>query len=257
MKTPIQLPFVFLIPLLFTCCASPMLSPIATNNQAIDYQQGKATLVSRKHNVVALTLVQPEVKEHAILLLSVANLSKTPATIDATDVTADCAGHSLRVFTADQLAHIARVRRGWAIAAAALGGAANAAAASMPARTYTSGTVSTPYGYPVANYTGTTTTYNPAATALAVNVANANTQAQVAGIEAGHQQRVGQIGGVLQMTTVGPNQNAGGVIEIDKSGMTDPVNVHVRFAGEEHVFVLHYSQSGQATTTTTGTAPRS
>jgi hypothetical protein len=65
---------------------------------------------------------------------------------------------------------------------------------------------------------------------------------------------MGQISGVLQMTTVPPNQAAGGIVEIDKRGMTDPINVRVRFAGEEHVFTLHYSQNGQPTAAPTRVA---
>lgn len=236
-------------PIFLSCCASPMLTPVAVENQSIEYQQGKATVVSRKKNVVALGVLSPEVKEHAVIMVSVANLSNQVATIDATDISADSGGQPLHVYTATELVHIARVRQGWAIAAAALGGAANAAAASMPARTYSSGTVYSPYGMPVANYSGTTTTYNPAASAAAVSLANANTQAQVAGIQAGHQARMSQISGILQLTTVPPHQAAGGAVEIAKTVMTDPVNVHVRFAGEEHTFLLHFSQNGQTVAT--------
>jgi hypothetical protein len=226
-------------------CASPMLSPIALDHQTIDYQAGNPTMVSRKTSVVALTILSAEVKTHAFVAISVANRSKAVATIDATDVTADSGGQSLRVYTAAELEHIARVQKGWAIAAAVLGAAAGAAAANIPATTYTNGSVYGANGARIGGFNATATTYNPAAATVATAAVTANAQAQVAGIENAHQQREGQIAGVLQLTTVYPNQAAGGVVEIDKNGMADPINVHVRFAGERHDFALHFMQGGQ------------
>lgn len=238
-------------------CAAPRLTPIALHQQTIDYQQGHPVLVSRKTNIVALTILSPEVKTHAFLVVSVMNRSKAVATIDATDVTADCGGQPLRVFTAAELEHIARVKRGWAIAAAVMGAAAGAAAAAAPTTTYTSGSVYAPTGARVGSFNATATTYNPAATAAATAAVNANAQAQLAGIENAHQQREAQIAGLLQLTTVYPNQAAGGVVEIDKKGMGDPINVHVRFAGEMHDFALHFEQGGQAVASSSTASPKS
>jgi hypothetical protein len=46
------------------------------------------------------------------------------------------------------------------------------------------------------------------------------------------------VSAILRTTTVHPGQFAGGVVEINNSGMRDTVNVHVHFADEMHHFAF-------------------
>ena len=47
---------------------------------------------------------------------------------------------------------------------------------------------------------------------------------------------------ILKTTTVMPGQTYHGGVEINNTGMGDPVNVHVAFAGETHNFSFHLNR---------------
>ncbi len=121
--------------------------------------------------------------------------------------------------------------------------AARSVQAAQPIQTQVGGDVFAANGQRVGSYRGTAVTTDPAGAALAQSAINADTSAQMASIQAGSETRMQEINRViLKTTTVMPGQTYHGGLEINNTGMGDPVSIHVAFAGEEHDFSFHLSR---------------
>lgn len=226
-------------------CAAPTLTPLSDAGQAVSYQQGRATTVSRRaHSTVVISLVTPEVDDHAVLLVSALNRSGAAVNLGTENVTATSGGNRLHVFSARQLARNEKIANVFARIGTGMAAGARSYAANQPTRTEYGGNVYVAGAgqLPVASYTATATTYDPARAALAQSAINADTQAQLAYINAATASRMNEINAVLQTTTVLPGGVAGGVVEINNTGMGSVVSVRVDFAGDEHVFRFRLSR---------------
>jgi hypothetical protein len=218
-------------------CASPTLTPIPSTGQAVEYHNGRPTIVSVKTNVVITGLITNEVDDHAILYIGALNKSANTVTLGTENVSASSGSRALTVFTYEKLVRHARVGATWQRVGLAMSAGARAGAAAQPSTTNVQGSVYGPYGGQ-ANYSGTAVTYDPAATAVAQSAINADTREQAAEINAQTSARMSQLSGILRTTTVHPGQFAGGVVEINNRGMKDTVNLQVDFAGETHRFAF-------------------
>ena len=241
-------------------CATPIRTePVISDGQERIYRDGLPALVSRKQFVVLVSpaTVVREGKERLRLIVSVANTSTSSFDIDASNFSAVVDGRPLKVFTHEEIAQEIRTQQAWAAFAVALGGAMQAASAQQQASyASTSGTYNTnttgnfnAYGARsnvYGNYNATTTgtysgwTYNPAAGQAAAAAVNAETDADLARLQAQGQGALNEAARtMLKQTTVFPQSSHGGQIvlgefEVPEAGTTLELTAKVQ--GEVHTF---------------------
>lgn len=196
---------------------------------------GRPVLISKKRNT-AFVSFSPEafpVGQRGLVNLAVKNGAGKPFNIGPENVQVVADGKALKVYSHSEITREIQAKATAAALAVALAGASQSIAASMPATTTTYGTTSN-YGnfYGTAqpaygaynpvnysgnysgwgNYSGTSTTYNPAATAGAIAGINANTTQQVGMINQDRAAAMQDAGSMLKTTTVPPGQIYGGNI---------------------------------------------
>jgi hypothetical protein len=139
-------------------------------------------------------------------------------------------------------------RAAWARFAVALAAGAEGAAAAMPQQSYSSGTINTnayatgsggsAYVHANSNYSGVTTTYDPAASAAAISQIQSNTVNQMQMINRDRNMAIERSNGILRRTTVFPGQEYGGIVYFDPKDIQPEgaLRVTVSVAGEVHQF---------------------
>jgi len=194
---------------------------------------GRPVLISKKRNT-ALVSFSPEAfpaGQRGIVNLAVKNGAGKPFNIGPENVQVMADGKALKVFNHAEITREIQARATAAAIAVGLAGVSQAMYASMPATTTTYGTTSsygnfagtarpTYGGYNPVNYSGnysgwgtysgTSTTYNPAATAGALAAVNANTTQQVGMINQNRAAALQDANSMLKTTTVPPGQTYGG-----------------------------------------------
>jgi hypothetical protein len=241
MKTVLLL--LLLMGLLVVGCAGPTFTPILAASQIVEYYQGEPRVVSRKSNVVSATLVPSDMEDHTLIYIAGLNNGSDPITFGTEDITADSRGRPLHVFTYEQLVRHEKIGAAFQRIGLGVSAGLRSAAAAQPSQTYVQGNVYSGYGLqPVARYSGVATTYNPAETAAAQNAINAETRAQAEQMKAEAAPRMAEINSILRTTTIYPGQIAGGIVELNNTGMRQQITVHVDFGGEHHDFQFRMSK---------------
>jgi hypothetical protein len=155
----------------------------------------------------------------------------------------------LKVYTYEDLR--ARAKRQAAALAFAAGMSASAASysAAQPSRSYETGYVQgggnvdgDRFGYH-GNYSGQTTTYDPAAVASAQASINANLRSDIAQIGQYQTSEINALSSVLRKNTVQPGEVVGGIIKFEKPTYADKqeeLTVYISVPPDEHVFVFQY-----------------
>lgn len=229
----------FALPLLaaalLTGCAQVALDVPPEQAGRVPMMDGRPVLISKKRNT-AFVSFSPEAfpaGQRGLVNLAVKNGAGKPFNIGPENVQVVADGKALKVFSHEDITREIKAQATAAAFAVALAGAGQVMAASMPATTTTYGTTSNygnfsgtarpAYGgYNPINYSGnysgwgtysgTSTTYNPAATAGAMAAINANTTQQVGMINQNRAAAMQDASSMLKTTTVPPGQIYGGNI---------------------------------------------
>lgn len=220
---------------LVTGCAQVALDVPPEQAGRVPMMDGRPVLISKKRNT-AFVSFSPEAfpaGQRGLITLAVKNGAGKPFNVGPENVQVVADGKALKVFSHQDITREIKAQAAAAAFAVALAGAGQAMAASMPATTTTYGTTSNygnfygtarpAYGgYNPVNYSGnysgwgtysgTSTTYNPAATAGALAAVNANTTQQVGMINQNRAAAMQDAASMLKTTTVPPGQTYGGNI---------------------------------------------
>jgi hypothetical protein len=263
-----------LIPLLIVAlalclsgCAQVALDVPPEQAGRVQMLDGRPVLVSKKRNV-ALVSFSPEpfpAGQRGVVTLAVKNQSGQPFNIGPENVQVAVDGKAMKVFTHQQITREIQAQATAQAIAVAMAGASQAMAASMPATTTTYGTTSTYGNYsgtarpaygaytPVnysgsytghGSYSGTSTTYNPAATAGAVANINANTTQQMGVVSQNRAAALQNASAMLKTTTVpsGGMHEGNVVFKLPSSPGKSPKNIRltVFIPGDVHPFDMIY-----------------
>jgi hypothetical protein len=236
-----------LISALVTGCQSTRTLSVAEKNtvQAV-YEGGVPILKSVKRDTVIVRLLTPEFSKDVNALpaffVAVANGGTGAFDFSTSNITATCGSAPVRVYTAADVQKRIEHEAAMLAFATALNGASQSMQASMPQQTYTSGYASAygSGGYANANYYGTSTTYNPAATAAAQAQINANTSQQMATIAGLRNAQLNGLGSMLKRETIAPGAFAGGVVKLHAEDIRNGqiVTLHVQTGSEVHDFLF-------------------
>lgn len=231
--------------LIFASSCSSSLSVSSLNITPPIYEQGDPVLVSRKSHEVLVRLVtrrfSSETADLPSFLVVLTNRGKSPIEFSTDNATAECGDKPVKVYTYEKLQKKIKTEAALLAMSAALSGASQSIAASMPQQTFHSGSAYA-YGsggnYARANYSGYATTYNPAASSMAVSQINANTASEIGGIAASRDLALQDTTNMLQRDTVFPGRAAGGVVKLkgDDLKRGKPLKLMVTVAGEQHDF---------------------
>jgi hypothetical protein len=218
---------------LLTGCAQVALDVPTEQVGRVPMMDGRPVLISKKRNTAFISF-SPEAfpaGQRGLINLAVKNGAGKPFNIGPENVQVVADGKALKVFSHEDITREIKARAAAAAFAVAMAGAGQAMAASMPATTTTYGTTRNygnfygtarpAYGgYNPVNYSGnysgwgtysgTSTTYNPAATAGALAAINANTTQQVGMINQNRAAAMQDASAMLKTTTVPPGQIYGG-----------------------------------------------
>lgn len=242
-----KLPLIYCLLLslcLLLCNCTTSLSVSANNPMTPVYKNGQPILVSRKNNDVLVKLVTYEFANSTHLLpgflVVLNNRSKQDIDFSTDNVTATTGSKEVRVYSYEKLRKRIQTEATMAAIAVAMNGASASMAASMPQTTYHSGTVSA-YGnggYARGSYTGTTTTYNSAAAAVARSNIQANTHGQMDSIASNRDAALGDTESMLRRNTVTPGHFAGGIVRLYAQDLQrkKPLCLKVTVQGETHEF---------------------
>ncbi|MGI8437668.1 MAG: hypothetical protein ACR2NX_12330 [Chthoniobacterales bacterium] len=221
---------------IISTAASAQLIPIPAPNQKINYNGGYPSVVSAKLNIVGVTAL-PNDGRRAVFQVGALNETARPANLGSENVTAFIGQKPIRVLSYEDLVRKARIKDTWGRVAAGMAAGAQAGQAIQPSRSYIQGTVTNPYGAPVARYDGYATTYDPAAVAARQQAIQASAAQQGATLDARAAQTLDGYSNVLRTTTLQPREQHSGVIYLD-GGANKPITLVVRFNGERHNFVF-------------------
>lgn len=208
------------------------------------YEQGNAVLISKKKNEVMVRLLSDRFSgaTHSLpeFLVVVNNRSKSIIDFSTDNVTAMSGEKSVRIFTYEKLRKRIETEAAIQAFAAAMNGASQSISASMPQQSYHSGSAYAygSGGYTRATYTGTTTTYNPAASAIARSNIQANTSNQISSIAMSRDAALGDTTSMLRRDTIMPGAFAGGVVKMYGQDLRrgKPLKITVQIQGELHDF---------------------
>ncbi len=201
----------------------------------VPMMDGRPVLISKKRNT-AFVSFSPEAfpaGQRGILNLAVKNGAGKPFNVGPESIQVIVDGKALKVFNHSEITKEIQARATAAAIAVGLAGVSQAMYAAVPATTTSYGTANTygnfagtarpaygaynPVNYSgnysgMTTYSGTSTTYNPAATAGAFAAINANTTQQVGMINQNRAASLQDAASMLKTTTVPPGQIYGGNI---------------------------------------------
>jgi len=233
MKIHFVLPVV--LAALLTGCAQVALDVPPEQAGRVPMMDGRPVLVSKKRNT-ALVSFSPEsfpAGQRGIVNLAVKNGAGKPFNIGPENVQVVADGKALKVFNHSEITKEIQARATAAAIAVGLAGVSQAMYAAAPATTTSYGTANSygnfagtarpaygaynPVNYSgnysgMTTYSGTSTTYNPAATAGAFAAINANTTQQVGMINQNRAASLQDAASMLKTTTVPAGQIYGGNI---------------------------------------------
>ena len=227
--------------------------PSNVNSVPIVYDQGVAILTSKHVNTVIVRLTYPVLRSRGNRLpafyIGVLNAGTEPIDFSTANVTITSGTSVVHVYTYEELEERIERQANTARALTALGAGLQSASASMPQQSFVSGTVNTnaqvygsngsyASGTAVSNYTGTATTYDPAASAAAVAQIDANESRQMRMIEASRDMEMNQLQSILRRNTVSPGMSAGGLVAFEPGDVesNQPLQLRVELPEELHEF---------------------
>lgn len=210
------------------------------------YEQGTAVLKSQKTNGVVLRVLTAEFTKETNALpsfyVAISNGGDKEIDFSTTNLAAFSGKERVRVYTFEELQKKINREAAMMAFALAMNSASQSIAASMPQTTYSSGSAyaSGTGGYARATYSGTTTTYNPAAAAAAQAQINAQTMNQMSMVASARDIQLNNTGSILKRNTVPPDAFAGGVIKLHAEDIRDgqPLKLIVSLGDETHEFVF-------------------
>ncbi len=220
-------------------CATARLDLPEAMKDSVRYESGCPVLISEKTNAVLLSFstIPFNRQQNAAVFIQVKNNSSEPFNISPRNVGATLDGKTLKVYTYEELKKKIETDAAWQAFAVALNGMSASIRAAQPRTSSTFGTTS--YG----TYSGFSTTFEPAATAQAQAVIDANTNQQITAIEAGRNAKLSGLQSLLRLTTVQPDQVKGGVVQIEPpvaSSKPKTLRITVSTPADEHAFDLVY-----------------
>jgi hypothetical protein len=228
-------------------CESTRTLQVSPSNQTkVEYHGGAPLLTSFKRHGVALSLANSEFGDEIGRLptfnIMVLNRGTEAFDFSPANISALSGETPVKIYTYEEMQKRIKHEANMLAFATALNGASRSMQASQPTTTYSSGTVNAygSGGYATGNYYGTSTTYNPAATAAAQAQINAQTQNQVATIAATRNAQLASTGTMLRRDTVAPGQTAGATINLHAESIRSgkPLILRVTIDGESHDFVF-------------------
>ena len=220
------------------------LEPVAdAPDQEIRFDHGVATVSSTKeHGAVRLAPTAESFNKRISVAVVAFNKGDKPITLGYENVSGTLPDGSPAVLiTYERLQKEAKTAAAWQALAVGLAGAANAYAASQSAYSTTYGSANS-FGYGGSRFTSfSATTYNPGVAQANMAVANVQTEAGIATIQARLDEKLSSLGdNILRTTTADPQQTVGGLIVIDKPKLAKEgpqvLTVVVTWNGEPHEF---------------------
>ncbi len=260
---------IFTIIFLASCTMTIRPSP----NQAVEYEQGIAVLKSYKTNGAVVRLLTNEFKSEnpPAFYVAVANYSDKPFLFSTDNISLTTNGRLIKVFTYEDLKRKIELDQALMGLAIGLNAMSQSMMAAQPSYSYTSGYANnsfygnfnnwssgnwgnfrgTSHGY----YSSSTTTYDPAKTAIAQSAINANMTQQLAGVAATSNIQLNNLDVILQANTVNPGEYRGGVIKIDPSYITSGAHLILRIRTPQDNHEFYFDIPSNSNTTPVSKAP--
>lgn len=246
------------------CSSNTRIALSAAPNQQSLTRDGVPSLVSKQKYVVMLRPATAVIRSSGrpSFVVAVYNPTKSPSELRVSGITArqfDSKNQTadVHVYTYEELIAEVQRKQRWATFAAALGGAANAMAASRAGYTHTTAAYS---GNTYGTYTGSlrgsysasttgiysATTYDSGRAYAAQQMASAQTAANFAAIQANGQQALDELqNAVLKDNTVMPGEWVGGIVVLDAPAEANGAanySIDVRINGEIHTFAVNQAR---------------
>lgn len=239
----------FLAALLFSallagCASTVFLMPVAGNDQRLTYSNGDPVLASIKTHVVILRIPGTVIQsgKDVDFAISINNPTSSDVLFSTENVTASWKGTPLKVYSfeemmADEQRQQSIQRTGLALQAfgAALSGGTSTTREQGSYTTTLTGPGGTARGY--GTYSGDSTTYDPAAGA----VANAAVNQQIRSFQSDAQRRIAYLDhAMLRKHTVAPNSSHGGLVRVQMppAGSVERILVTVTIPPDTHTFAV-------------------
>jgi hypothetical protein len=255
MKWSYRFPVCLLICALSACSSNTRISLSAASNQESLTRDGVPALVSKQKYVVMLKPASAVIRSSGrpAFVVAVYNPTRKPTELHVAGISARQADTSVHVYSYEELIAEVQRKQRWATFAAALGGAARAMNAANAGYTRTSGiysgqTYGTYTGSLNGTYSASTTgvysaaTYDSSRAYAAQQMANAQTAADFARIQANGQQALDELqNSILKDNTLLPGEWVGGVVVLDapvETNGTASYSVDVRIKDEIHTFAI-------------------
>ena len=245
MKSSI-IPLALAAVMLTGCVSTKTIAVSSSSPVRATYEQGTAVLKSQKvSGVVVRVLTAQFTKETNALpafYIVVSNGSEKETDFSAANVTAFSGKDRVGVYTFEEMEKKIKREAAMMAFALAMNSASQSMAASMPQTTQSSGSVyaTGPGGSARAVYSGTTTTYNPAAASAAQAQINAQTMGQMSVVASARDIQLNNLGSMLRRNTLPPGAFVGGVVKLHAEDIRsgEPLKLVVALAGDSHEFVF-------------------
>ena len=226
------------------CSTTKMIVVGENKNYDVSYENGVPILKStKKHSVVVRLLTNnygDDVDQLPAFLVGCLNRGNRVLTFSTGNVSCVSGSDEIAIYTYESLQKRIKREANFEALAVALGQASQAMAASMPKTSYGSGSASVygTGGYAQANVVGTTTTYDPAATAAAQAQINATSMRQMEQIVSSKNIRIDNLDVLLRKNSIEPGQFVSGVVKLNTKRLRtgNPLNLMVTIDGEVHTF---------------------
>lgn len=220
------------------------------NQSQVEYHGGVPLLTSVKRHGVAVALLTPQFANRIGQLPSfriwVFNRGTKSLDFSPANVSVFSGETPVKIYTYEEMQKRISHEASMMVFAAALNGAGRAMQAGAPSQTYSYGTANaySSGGYATGSYSGTSTTWNPAAAAMAQTQINAQTQNQVALIAANRDAQISGASTILRRDTVLPGQTASAEIELHSESIKTgkPLILRVTLDGDSYDFAFEAAQ---------------
>ena len=216
--------------------------------QDLRYEAGYPILSSDKVNAVVMRPVFSPIENKLMFYIAVANLTDAPFLLSQELVSASCGEDQLRLWSRAEIMSKIEREAAWNAFFVALGAAAQTYNASQPSTTTGSeyfsgyGSGGSVYG----TFSGSFTTYDPAASEAAKAMIRMNATQQLESIASSASARQASVQSILTMETVDPGAYRGGFLLVDvprrTGGEPKPVTFRVHTPRDVHVFRFSVSR---------------
>lgn len=245
MKSSI-IPLAIAVVLVTGCVSTKTVTVSSASPVRATYEQGTAVLKSQKTNGVVVRVLTGQFSKetHALpaFYVAVSNAGEKEIDFSTANVSALSGKNRVEVYTFEAMEKKIKREAAMMAFALAMNSASQSMAASMPQTTHSSGSVyaTGTGGSARAVYSGTTTTYNPAAASAAQAQINAQTMNQMSMVASARDIQLNNLGSMLRRNTLAPGAFAGGVVKLHAEDIQsgEPLKLVVSVGGEPHEFVF-------------------